>query len=422
MRTARTRRAPDPRGWLGVAGGLAVALASVTSSASAQVGLPRAAPSEAGLSSATLDEIGRVVEAFVTEERIAGAVVGVARHGRMAYLETFGVQDLETGVPMSETSIFRIYSMAKAVTAVGAMILHEEGHYELDDPVAEYIPGFAEVRVLQEDGTTRPPARPITIRDLYLHTDGLSHRNAREYREENVRSRSIGLPELMDNIVAVPLREDPGERFRYGISPTVLGHLIEIWSGQPFDDFLHERVLSPLRMDDTGFWVAPEDRRRFASVYRIEETGPLRPHRIEDVPWTERPALLEGSVGLVSTVPDFLRFGQMLLNGGELDGVRLLSEEVTRSMTTNELPPEILAQRRGGSGWALANVSVVVDPAEAGEGINAGEFRWDGSAGTEFVVDPVAGTVLVTAWQSAPANPERLRQRIRALVREAVIR
>lgn len=395
----------------------AVSRATAQAAPSPSAPLPRATPAEVGLDADRLDEITRTLEAFVAQERIAGAVVGVARHGRLAYLEAVGLREVESGAPMTTDAIFRMYSMAKAVTAVGAMLLHEEGRFRLSDPVSLYEPRFASVRVLQEDGSTRPPTRPITVEDLFLHTAGLSHRSSREYREAGVRSRGITLFDFVDNVVAVPLREDPGSRFRYSASPTVLGHLIEIWSGQPLDVFLEEHVFAPIGMHDSSFQVRPEGVDRLAAVYATDDDG-LRPHAIEEVPFTERPALLEGSVGLVSTVPDFLRFSQMLLNGGELDGVRILPAETVARMTANGLSDETMAGRTSGRGWALANVSVVVDADAAGE--PHGSYRWDGSAGTEFVVDPSSGTVLVTAWQSVPANPERLRQRLRALVRDAV--
>lgn len=392
-----------------------------TAALDAQEPLPRVAPAAVGLATPPLDQVTDLLEEFVAAQRIAGAVVAVARRGQLAYLESVGVQDLETGAPMTERSVFRIYSMTKTVTAVAAMILLEEGRFDLSDPVSDFLPQFAEVQVLEEDGSTRAPARPITVRDLLLHTAGLSHRSSSEYREAGVRSRAITLPQFVDNIVRVPLREDPGVRFRYSASPTVLGRLVEIWSGQPFDVFLAERVLEPLGMVDTRFSVTPAQRSRFAAVYASSEDAPLRPHRIEEVPFTEMPALLEGAVGLVSTVPDFLRLAQMLLNGGTLDGVRILRESTVARMTRNGLSESVVATRRpDGSGWALANVSIVVNPDAAEEGAHTGEYRWDGSAGTEFWVDPSTETVVVTMWQSSPANPDRLRQRIRALVRQAI--
>ena len=309
--------------------------------------------------------------------------------------------------------------MTKAVTAVAVMILRDEGRFELTDPASRWLPELADVVVLQGDGTTRPPARPITIEHLLLHTAGLSHRTSSEYREAAVRSRRDSLEEFVKKIARVPLRFDPGERYLYSESPTVLGRLVEVVSGMSFDEFLRTRVLEPLRMSDTRFWVRPEDRGRLTTVYAQTDDGGLGPLEIEELPFTERPALLEGAVGLVSTVPDFLRFGQMLANGGELDGVRILGEETVRAMTANGLPASILATRRGGTGWGLANVSVVVDAAAAGGGARPGEYRWDGSAGTEFWVDPETRTVLVTMWQSSPANPDRLRQRITEVVRQA---
>jgi CubicO group peptidase (beta-lactamase class C family) len=356
----------------------------------------------------------------VANGHIAGAVVGVAQGGRTTYLQAVGVQDLATGAPMTERSLFRVYSMTKAVTAVAVMILQEEGRLQLSDPASRYLPQLADVVVLQPDGSTRPPVRPIMIEHLLLHTSGFSHRSSPEYREAGVRSRRISLEQLVDNIVRVPLRFDPGESYLYSASPTVLGRVVEVVSGMRFDEFLQARVLGPLGMTDTGFWVEPEDRDLLTTVYEHAEGGGLRPYEIEELPFTERPALLEGAVGLVSTVPDFLRFARMLAGGGELDGVRILRESTVAAMTHNALPDAILANRRGGTGWALANVSVVVDAAAAGSGARAGEYRWDGSAGTEFWVDPSTRKVLVTMWQSSPANPDRLRQRITEIVRGVV--
>ncbi len=400
-------------------GWLLVCTAIVTSLV-AQEPLSRVSPQAADLDPASLDQVTELLNEFVADGRIAGAVAAVARRGQIAYLEAVGFQDLETRTPMTTKSMFRIYSMTKAVTAVAAMILHEEGRFELDDPVSRFLPEFDDVLVLDPDGTTRRPSRPVTVEDLLLHTAGLSHRSSSEYRDARVRSRSITLEQFVDNIVAVPLRGDPGTRYRYSASPTVLGRLVEVWSGQPFDQFLNARVLGPLGMTDTGFWVEPEAQDELTTVYAAEDDGGLRPIEMEEVPFTVRPSLLEGAVGLLSTVPDFLRFSQMLLDGGALGGVRILEESTVARMTRNGLPDQILASRRGGSGWGLANVSVVVDPSAARDGARAGEYRWDGSAGTEFWVDPTSETILITMWQNQPANPGALRQQITALVREAI--
>jgi len=361
--------------------------------------------------------ITEILEESVAAQRIAGGVVGVARDGRIEYLRAVGMQDLATGTPMTERSLFRVYSMTKAVTAVAVMILRDEGRIQLSDPASLYLAQLARVTVLQPDGSARAPARPITIEHLLLHTAGFSHRTSPEYGEAGVRSRSIPLEQFLDNIVRVPLRFDPGERYLYSEATTVLGRLVEVVSGMSFDAFLASRVLGPLGMTDTGFWVEPGDHDRLTTVYAHVEGGGLRPYELEELPFTEEPTLLEGAVGLVSTVPDFLRFAQMLANGGELDGVRILRPSTVEEITRNGLPDDIVATRR--TGWGLGNVSVVLENA-ALAGARAGEYRWDGSAGTEFWVDPASRAVLVTMWQSSPANPDELRQRITEVVRETV--
>lgn len=385
---------------------------------SAQEVLPRTSPRQAGLAPEPLTQVTALLERAVVDGHVAGAVVGVAHRGTVPYLEAVGLRDVANGTPMSERTLFRIYSMTKAVTAVAVMMLHEEGRFELSDPVSRYLPEFERVQV-RDDAGTRPPVRPPTVEHLLLHTAGLSHRSTAAYREAQVRSRDVPLQRFIENVVGVPLRFDPGDGYFYSASPTVLGRLVEVWSGQSFDRFVEERILAPLGMSDTGFWVDEEDADRLATVYETSPDG-LRAFEIEEVPFTRRPALMEGSVGLVSTVPDFLRFAQMLLNDGVLGETRLLQERTVDWMTRNGLPDEILRTRRGGTGWTPASVAVVVDAAEAEPGAHEGEYRWDGSAGTEFWVDPATETILVTMWQSSPANPDRLRQRIRALVREAV--
>ena len=400
-----------------LAGSLLASLGATA--AAAQVDLPRARPEEVGLASGPLvSGIGDAVRSVIERQAISGAVVGVARNGRIAYLESFGVQDVATRAPMTGRSVFRTYSMTKAVTAVAAMILQEEGRFRLSDPASMYIPALADVVVLRPDGSTRPPARPITVEDLFLHTSGFSHRTSPEYREAGVRERDMTLDELIANMVRVPLRFEPGTQYLYSESSSVLGRLVEIWSGQPLDVFLEERIFRPLGMVDTGFWVEPADVSRLATVHTPAEGGGLRAVELETIPFTVKPTILEGAVGLVSTVPDFLRFAEMLANGGQVGGVRILRESTVEAMTRNGLSEEIMRSRRGGTGWALANVSVLVDAAP-GSGARAGEYRWDGSAGTEFWVDPASRTTLVTMWQSQPANPDQLRQRITAAVREA---
>jgi CubicO group peptidase (beta-lactamase class C family) len=233
-----------------------------------------------------------------------------------------------------------------------------------------------------------------------------------------VRSRADTLPVFIGKITGAPLMEDPHTRFRYSEATTVLGRLVEIWSGRPFDQFLEARLFTPLGMTDTAFWVRPEHRDRLATVYGPVSGGGLAPVEIEAVPFTERPALLEGAVGLVSTVPDYLRFSQMLLDRGALGGVRVLKAATVERMTVNGLPPSVQAARGGSMGWGLANVNVLIAPGASGASL--GEYGWDGTAGTIFWVDPVKQTVIVLMTQSSPANPDSLRQRFKAIVQRAI--
>jgi CubicO group peptidase (beta-lactamase class C family) len=374
---------------------------------------PRATPASVGLNAAKLNEATALIHALVAEKKIAGAVAAVARHGKLAYLESAGVQDLETRAPMTDQSLFRIYSMTKPVTAAAAMMLHERGRFALTDPVAKFIPEFKNVVVASADRTTRPPSRAITVQDLLLHTSGINHRTSQLYQRERVRSRAQGLPQFIANIVRVPLMEDPGTRYRYSEGPTVVGRLIEIWSGQPLDAFMTSQIFQPLGMTATAFWVSPEQAPRLATRYASGASG-LVANEIEDVPFTDRPALIEGAVGLVSTAPDFLRFSQMLLNKGELGGVRLLSPASVESMTTNGLS-DTMVKERNGMGWGIGNVEIVVDAAAQKVPSSRGEYGWNGSAGTYFWNDPSADTVIILMTQYA----DRLPAQFKTLVRQA---
>jgi len=304
--------------------------------------LPRSAPESVGLNAGKLAEATALLQQYVAEKKIAGAVAAVARKGKLAYLAAVGVQDVASQTPMSDRSLFRIYSMTKSVTAVAVMMLLDEGKSGLSEPVSKYLPEFKNVRVATPDGGVRPPSREITIEDLLLHTSGLNHRTSDEYRRAKVRTRAMTLPEFVNNVVRVPLMEDPGTRYRYSESPTVLGRLVEIWSGKPFDVFLNERIFRPLGMSDTSFWAAAGARERLTTVYAPAKGGGLMPVELEDVPFTERPGLLEGAVGLLSTVPDYLRFSQMLLNRGGLGETRILRAGTVDAMTVNHLSPKVL--------------------------------------------------------------------------------
>ncbi len=378
-------------------------------------GLPRVPPGEVGLDEGKLRAATQLLTQFVTDQKIAGAVAAVARRGRLAYFETVGVQDLETKTPMTERSVFPIYSMTRQVTAAAAMMLHEEKKFQLDDPIAKYLPEFAAIQVVTPEGR-RAPARAITVEDVFLHTSGINDRQTEIYQREQVRSRARALPQLMANIVRVGLMEDPGARFRYGENTSVLGRLVEVWSAMPLDAFFESRVFKPLKMIDTGFVVRPDQRARWTTVYAPAKGGGLTVSEVEEVPFTDRPALLEGTVGLVTSVPDYLRFCQMLLSRGELDGVQLLKPDTVARMVVNALPDAVLAERRGNVGWGLINANVVLDPASP----LRGEYSWDGTAGTIFWIDPAREMITLLFAPARPSNPDGIRQKFKALIQEAL--
>ncbi len=384
--------------------------------------MPRATPESAGMSSARLQSATALLRQYVADRKIVGGVAAVARRGKLVYLEPVGLQSLESKTLMSDRSLFRVYSMTKAVTAVAVMMLVDEGKLRLNDPASKVLPEFRSVMV-QEGGTGAPrrPSREITIQDLLLHTSGLSHRTSDLYRKLQVRSRAIALPQFVVNITKAPLLEDPGTRFRYSEATTVLGRIVEVVSKQPFDTFVTARILKPLGMRDTAFWVEPAARERLATVYQRGQDGSIAPFEIEEVPFTEQPALMEGAVGLVSTAEDFIRFSQMLLNKGELGGVRLLKSDTVSAMTINALPEPLFKEKGGVLGWGLANVDVVVAAGSRGYLSAIGDYGWDGSAGTFFAVDPSKELVVTLMTQNLPANPDQLRQKFKTAVVQSIV-
>ena len=395
--------------------------------ASAQ-GLPTATPESVGLSSAQLDRVTAGLQAHIDQGHIAGVVAAVVRDGRLVYMEALGQADIEAARPMPEDAIFRLYSMTRSMTSLAAMILWEEGAFQLDDPISRYLPQFVGQRVFADAGSpdmdqTQSRDGDITVEHLLLHTSGLGSRSSGIYRAEGVRLRSISVEQMVDNAARTPLFEDPGTNWRYGISTTILGRLVEVWSGKPLEDYLQERVFGPLGMTDTGFWVEPERADRLATVYRASREGELRPYQMEEIPFTEQPILIEGGVGLVASTMDFLRFSQMFLNGGELDGNRVLQPETVTMMTVNRIPDALLPIGFGrptlGQGWGLG-FSIVMDASQYAYPVNDGDFWWDGSAGTRFWIDPTENMVTIVMAQVSPASGRGFREEFKTGVDEAI--
>ncbi len=408
--------------------GLISALALVAPWAPAVGQALRAAdPESVGLSSERLARVTEALQAHIDAGHIAGVVGAVVRHGRLVYMEALGQANIEVARPMSEDALFRLYSMTRPITSLAAMILWEEGAFQLDDAVARYLPQFESQRVFLDAGApsmdrTRTRSGDITVEHLLLFTSGLGNRSSSIYRAEGVRSRSISLEQMVDNAARTPLFEDPGTRWRYGISTTILGRLVEVWSGMALEDLLQERVFEPLGMRDAVFWVEPDRADRLATVYRPSPEGDLRPYQIEDVPFTERPTLIEGAVGLVSSTMDFLRFSQMFLNGGELDGRRILQPETVALMTVNRVPDALLPlnPRSLGRGWTLG-FSAVIDAREFSYPVNDGDYWWDGSAGTRFWIDPTEDMITIVMAQVSPSRGGGFREEFKTGVYDAII-
>jgi len=407
----------------------AILLAVTGALANAQ-DFPRATPESVGLSSAGLASVTERLQAHIDEGHIAGVVAAVLRDGQLVYLESLGQRDLASSSPMEEDALFRIYSMTRPVTSLAAMILWEEGRLELDDPISRYLPEFTDQRVFLDPSApdmnqTRERQGDITVADLMRHTSGLGSRSSAIYVAEQVRLRSISLEQLTKNAARVPLFEDPGTEFRYGLSATILGRLVEVVSGMPFDAFLQQRVFGPMGMNDTVFWVDPSRLDRLATVYRPAADGSLGIHEMEAIPFTEKVPLVEGGVGLVSSTLDFAKFSQLFLSGGEIFGQRILQPETVELMMENAVADAMLPLEDSGymaaSGWTLGGFAYALDPSGYDHTVSQGEVWWDGSAGTRFWIDPVQGIVTVIMAQISPASGQGFREEFKNGVYEAIL-
>jgi CubicO group peptidase (beta-lactamase class C family) len=378
--------------------------------------LPRSRPEEVGLSAEKLGRVKTLVQRAVDKGQTAGVVVLVARHGKVAFLETFGKLNASTGKPMPPDAIFRIHSMTKPITTVAALRLYDEGKFKLDDPVSKYLPEFEDLRVhTGKNEETVEAKREMTIRDLMRHTSGLTYGMPngtavdKMYIAKGIDGPEHSLAEMVSVLGKLPLQDQPGTRFIYSISTDVLARLIEVISNKPIDEFLQNRIFAPLDMRDTGF-VVPDDKVvRFTATHRPGDKGVL--HVIDDPAksrYRTKRKYLSGGGGLVSTARDYSRFCQMLLNGGELQGVRLLRAETAKEMTSNQLPAEALPMRLNGfpvpgMGFGLG-LSVRLDTKSTKPDPAAGEFGWNGAASTYFWVAPKSDMIVVVLQQVQPYN------------------
>jgi CubicO group peptidase (beta-lactamase class C family) len=376
----------------------------------------------------------------VDEGKLAGLSANILRHGELAYSATHGMADIAGGVPMADDTIVRIYSMTKALTSTAIMMLYEEGRFQLDDPITRFLPAFRDMRVYVGGNKalfqTVPAVRDITFRDLLTHTSGLTYGFMDEtpvdalYRDTGVdfQTSEATLGEVVEKAAALPLLAQPGAEWNYSIATDVLGHLVAVISGQSFESFLRERVLAPLGMVDTDFFVPAGKLGRFAANYMRGSDG--KPRQI-DAPQRSRfaapPPLASGGGGLVGTAADYMRFCRLILNRGELDGVRLLGRKTVELMTMNHLrgdmadmgQPRFSESSYLGIGFGLG-FSVLLDPAKAQIIGSPGECAWGGAASTAFWIDPREDLAVVFLTQLWPSSTYPLRRELRVLTYQAL--
>ena len=400
--------------------------AAPVAEAPAPAGLPTGSPESAGMSAADLDRIRPAMQAYVDDGRVAGVMTLVARRGQVVHWDAVGERDVEAGDPLEPDDIFRIYSMTKPITSVATMILVEEGAVSLDDPVAKFIPEFAAVEVLAADGERVDPDRPIAIEHLLTHTSGLTYGFFgdapvdRLYNQSGFFTRAAGLDDFARQAAALPLLASPGDRWNYSISTDILGRVVEVASGRPFDAFLRERILEPLGMEDTAFVVPADKRDRFTGHYAVQDGALDLVDSPVDGEYTRVPAWFSGGGGLTSTASDYIRFAQMLLQDGRLEDVRILAPETVRMMRANRLPEALVPIQLGtylspGYGFGLG-FAVVVDAESSPEPDNNGVFRWAGAANTFFWIDPEAELVGMVWTQLNPFAAYDLEREFQTLV------
>jgi CubicO group peptidase (beta-lactamase class C family) len=415
---------------------------------------PPASPESAGMSSAALARVDRhLKERYIDAGRFPGTQLLVYRRGKIVHSSAQGYADLERKAPVKDDTIFRIYSMTKAITSVAFMMLVEEGRDAIDEPVHTYIPEWKNLGVFVAGSNpaylTKPPARPMQIIDLLRHTSGLTYGfQQRSNVDAGYRERKIGevvasgtLDSMIADLSQMPLEFSPGEAFNYSVSTDVIGYLVGKISGMPFEQFLKERIFRPLGMSDTDFHVPADKAHRFAACYSADPPGEMKFHAAErkamltlqDDPATSSylkpPSFVSGGGGLCSTASDYLTFCRALLNRGELGGVRLLGPKTLALMTTNHLPggrdlPALSRSmfseaRMNGVGFGLG-FAVAIDPAQMMIAGSPGEYNWGGAAGTAFWIDPAEELITIFMTQVMPSTAFPIRRELRTMIYAAI--
>ncbi len=404
-------------------------------------GMLTARPEDVGLSTARLKKFEAWAEGWVASGKLPCLTTAVLRHGQVAHFHMTGMADVERQVPVAADTIFRFYSMTKPLTSVAIMQLYEDGHFQLDDPISRFLPKFANQRVYVSGSRGKyesvPAERDINFRDLLSHTSGItygfmeSHPVDAMYRAAKIdfQTSSKTLGDMVDTLAGLPLICQPGSEWNYSNSTDILGHLVAVISGRPFDDYLREKVTGPLGMVDTGFVIPPEKLARFSGLYARDADGKLI--LMDDAQksvFAVRRDIVSGGGGLVSTAGDYLRFCRMMLNKGELDGARLLGRKTVELMTANHLrgdmaemgQPRFSESPYYGIGFGLG-FSVMLDPAKAHILGTPGEYAWGGAASTAFWIDPAEDMAVLMLTQLIPSSTYPIRREARVLTYQAIM-
>jgi CubicO group peptidase (beta-lactamase class C family) len=383
-----------------------------------------------GMSTERLTRLNAAMKQLVDDKKVAGLVTLVERHGKVVHFNAAGQLDVRKADAMQKDSIFRIYSMSKPVTGVAMMMLYEEGKWQINDPVSRYIPEFARLKVYtgkNDDGSPKleDAKRSMTMRELMTHTAGLGYVLSpinpvdKMIIDGNVLNAAAPLQSMIDGLAKIPLLAQPGTRWSYSIAVDVQGYLIEKFSAQPFGEFARKRIFEPLGMKDTAFYVPKEKMARFAQVHMGAGANLAVDTNRPDP--TVIPLGPSGGGGLFSTAMDYARFCEMLLQGGQLNGVRLLAPRTVEMMRTNYVNPEPLKTMPPGTGWGM-DFQIVTDAAAAGEAVPNGTFSWFGIAGTWFWIDPVSDLAFVGMVQHQSLGTTRAIHALsRSLVYQAIM-
>ena len=390
------------------------------------------------ISEARIENVHALAKGYVDRGALPGYAC-IVSCGKDVWFRAYGMRDVERGLPVQRDTIFRLHSMTKPITSVALMMLYEEGRFQLDDPVARYIPSWANLAVF-EDGdedsySTTEPERPMIVKDLLMHTSGLTYGFMRSHPVDAIyRRRRIGSGDLrgmVDALADIPLRFSPGTKWSYSHATDICGYLVQVLADTDLDVFVRERITEPLGMADSGFVVPPAALARFAALYQyLEDNRFARQDDAESRPYRTRPKLLSGGGGMVATIDDYHRFAKVLLGQGELDGVRLLGRKTVEYMTTNHLPGNrdlaVMGERVHseapfeGTGFGLG-FSVVLDPAAANVIDSVGDFGWGGAASTYFWVDPAEELVVVFMTQLRPSSSYPIRRELKIAVYQALV-